>query len=1084
MLCIGLILTLSLALGADNPEVVTKMANAAKKMEIAVAGDLQGHLIGSVSTDEGAAPVVGAEVVVSGRNPVGAWSRATKAVENGLWQVELPEGCTGGIVVTAMTSDGKSEASVDAGEITQRLTPRPDADWRRVSLDGKWDFAVDPPANWGGISESRPVHDLPAGAVKKWSSIETPSHWEMEGFVAQTGRAAYRKHVSIPLKWAGKRIKLRADGIYSKATIWVNGRKVGGHIGDTLFELDITDAVKVGRQNEIDVLVDERSFANDLDKLSFYAHCNLAGIWRPIEVFCVEPAHISRIALSTKFDGRYRDADLLVDVDVSNEQSRQLSDAEIRLSVADPAGKKLSLPGLSAKVTLGPWEWRRISLKAKATNPEQWTAETPKLYGLQAELVVADQPAAAIDLRFGFKQVEIKGRTYTINGRPVKFWGTNRLDSQPLMGRAVTPDVVKQDLTLMKGCNINAIRTSHFPTHPVVMDMADKMGFYVEDEASFIWVDTGMFGPEKTYGNDLRYAPFFISVTSALLERDRNHPCVSIWSVCNESAFGRNLAINWNWIKKSDPTRPCSAGQSANLEIATYHCPTSMQRMKDTADFKMPVLFDEGLAPFQGFGIQAYAMELDPGLRDYWVTAHFEPLRAILASEHQFGSMIWAWVDDAFLVPGKGIEYGRRGWPQAHFADRVYKMPGRGIIGDPMWGVIDSWRRPRPEWWLTKKMFSPIHIEEQPLALPKAGSPITVPVENRNTFTNLARYTVKWAIAGESGKTRADVPPMSSGTIRIAAKHQPAAKDTLILEFYDEQRRLVDAYRLAFKPHDMPKLRFSGRPAMITEPPGNLNMAKLICLTGPNSELAFDRTSGVLIRGTAGGELVLMGGPSLHVLRNDSPYEINPTGWRFTGAQTRVENGRAVLDWNGDYPNGYSGGFEISMDDAGNAEIAYRCTYTGPEIISREVGINLDLPLGFERLEWDRKAEFSYYPEDHIGRPRGVASAHPNVAQTVPPGNRPYSLDDHPWGCNDFRSTKRSIYWAAVTNAAGAGVKVISNGAQNVRATVGVNSISLKVLDYYGGSATGFNEWDGAYGNGRTIKPGDVIEGKVSIRLL
>lgn len=548
----------------DDPEVVAAMAEAAGKMEIAVAGDLQGHLIGSVSRNTGEAPVVGAKVVVSGRNPAGAWSCSVTTGEHGLWQVDMPEGCTGPIVATATNGDHKSEVRVEAGDITHRLTPRPNQDWRRLSLDGKWDFVVDPPT------------DYPAGAVKQWSSIETPSHWEMEGFLAETGRAAYRKRMLIPATWVGKRIKLRSEGIYSQARIWVNGRKVGGHIGDTLFELDITDAIEVGHQNEIAILVDERSFANDIDKLSFYAHCNLAGIWRPIEVFCVEPAHISRVALSTAFDEHYRDADLLVDVDVSNEQSRGLADAEIRLTVVDPAGKKLSLPGLSAKVTLGAWEWRRVSLKAKAANPEQWNAESPKLYRLKAELVVPEQAAAPIEQRFGFKQVEIKGRTYTINGRPVKFWGANRLDSHPLMGRAVTQDVVKQDLALMKGCNINAIRTSHFPAHPAVMDMADKMGFYVEDEASFIWVDSGMFGPEKSYGNDLRFAPFFISVTSALVERDRNHPCVSIWSVCNESAFGRNLAINWDWIRKSDPTRPCSAGQSANLEIATYHNPTSM----------------------------------------------------------------------------------------------------------------------------------------------------------------------------------------------------------------------------------------------------------------------------------------------------------------------------------------------------------------------------------------------------------------------------------------------------------------------------------------------------------------------------
>jgi hypothetical protein len=172
------------------------------------------------------------------------------------------------------------------------------------------------------------------------------------------------------------------------------------------------------------------------------------------------------------------------------------------------------------------------------------------------------------------------------------------------------------------------------------------------------------------------------------------------------------------------------------------------------------------------------------------------------------------------------------------------------------------------------------------------------------------------------------------------------------------------------------------------------------------------------------------------------------------------------------------------MDDMGNIEITYNFTYNGPDVTAREVGVSLDVPLDCDRLEWNRKAEWSYYPEDHIGRPVGAAKAHPGVAQTVPPGNRPFSLDDHPWGCNDFRSAKRNIYWASLTDSGGSGIKVISDGTQHIRATLSTYSISLKVLDYYGGSATGTGEWDYAYGNGKIIKSGDVIKGVVHLELM
>ena len=128
--------------------------------------------------------------------------------------------------------------------------------------------------------------------------------------------------------------------------------------------------------------------------------------------------------------------------------------------------------------------------------------------------------------------------------------------------------------------------------------------------------------------------------------------------------------------------------------------------------------------------------------------------------------------------------------------------------------------------------------------------------------------------------------------------------------------------------------------------------------------------------------------------------------------------------------------------------------------------------------------EWSYYPEDHIGRPAGIAVAHPNVPQTTPPKERPFGLDDHPWGCNDFRSVKRNVYRASLTGPDGSGVRVLSDGHQHVRATVSTHSIGVKILDYYGGAATGASEWDGAYGNGHAIKTGDILNGTVRLQLL
>jgi beta-galactosidase len=149
----------------------------------------------------------------------------------------------------------------------------------------------------------------------------------------------------------------------------------------------------------------------------------------------------------------------------------------------------------------------------------------------------------------------------------------------------------------------------------------------------------------------------------------------------------------------------------------------------------------------------------------------------------------------------------------------------------------------------------------------------------------------------------------------------------------------------------------------------------------------------------------------------------------------------------------------------------------------REIGLDFELPLDFDKLKWDRKADYSYYPADHIGRPQGEAVAHPAVPQTIPPGDRPYSLDDHPLGSNDFRSVKRNIYTASLTNKAGQGVEIISDGTQHVRAILGIHEIHFKVLDFYGGMSWTYHGGY-HYGPGRVLKTGEVLKGTVRMKLL
>ena len=1055
----------------DNTEGLDKMIDEQTRMSIAAAGDSRGRLIGTVSRQQGLVPVE-ADVQVTGISPNGAWSRNTKTNPKGLFIADLPLGYSGKIKIAAKDQEYEASTEVDSADISTVLTPVSSSKKNRLSLEGAWEIAMDPPKV------------LLNNQNLKWNPITVPSHWEMKGYIAETGRVLYRKTFTIPANWTGKRVKFHSDGIYSRCQVWINGKHVGNHDGGvTPFEIDITDSMKLGAENTINIMVEDKSDAGLFDAISYYAHLNIGGIWRPLEVFCVEQAHISRLAVDTKYNGTSSDFNLTTTIDVANEQNTPIKDTNLTLSLRDPKGAMVDVKGLAAKISLGPWERKTLTLTTKVKSPEAWSAESPSLYSLSARLKVPGSPSVTVEQKIGFKEVKIDGRTFTVNRQAVKLWGSCRHDADPINGRAIDVKTTQYDIDLMKGANLNAMRTSHYPPHPEALNAADIKGIYVEDEAPncFTGVSYGPPTGGRDFVNDLRLAPLCVSLASAMLERDRNHPSVIIWSVCNESSYGKILEMAYEFIKDSDPTRPVSAGQSGNLDIATYHNPTSIQRLRDTADFTMPVLFDEGLAIFQGFGAQADGLELDPGLRDFWVTAHPEPIEGIRKSEHQFGSMIWAWADDAFQVPGKGIEYGRRNLPQTHIVDALYSKPGYGITGDPMWGIVDGWRRPRPEWWLCKKLFSPIHIEEKPL---KAASNIKIDVENRNFFINLNRYLCKWSVGNRHGELRLNTPPLSNGTITIPVGQSPSADDILTLEFYDESGRLTDGYHLRFKAQEGFKSPASSKPAKIIDEQGNLDFAVTTRLIGGIAELAYDRTSGKLIRGLAGNRLVMLSGPDLHIMKSWSPIDKYPSGWRFTGDKQGTDGEFASLEWNGQFGEDFIGGYQIGMDNAGYVELQYNFTYKGTDLTAREIGLKFEIPLSCNKLEWDRNAEWSYYPDDHIGRPHGVAVAHPKVAQTIPPDKRSFGQDDHPWGCNDFRSVKRNIRQASFTDESGTGIKILSDGSQHVRATLGIHSITVNILDYYGGSATGTPEWDGAYGIGKVIKTGDRVQGTIRLQLV
>lgn len=1037
--------------------------------QLSLASDVDGHFIGIVSDAWGSAPVAGVEVGLSGQSAAGPWQATARSDEFGFFQAPMPMGLRGRVLATAAfpgtDRDSAARQDFDAAGFQYGLTPDNEL-CRKTSLDGEWRFMADPPA---GFWE-------PAFDDRAWPMIQVPGHFEMQGFQSVEGIGGCRKSFRAP---AGPgRLKLRFEGVYSGAEVWLNGRRLAWHEGGALpFEVDITEAA-AATDNLLAVRVVQHTLVSDqLDKMSEYADFPLAGIMRPVACFRVPNAHIGAAALDPKFDSHYRDAELAVRLAVINESGGPLAPAALEFRLSDPEGRPVPITAPAASVQAGPWQRVETQVVLAVGAPRHWEAEHPNCYRLEIILRSENQVLDRLVQKIGFRQTDIRGGQLLINGQPVKIRGTCHHDSHPLLGRAVTEELTRRDLELMKEASLNSLRTSHYPPFPALLKIADELGIYVEDEGSFCWVAAGI-------ADDLRVTPRIMQLNAELLARDRNHPSVFVWSLCNESAFGYGFERSHQWLRAADPARPNAGSYDrGSLEIHARHNPIALPDLVEMEKMTKPVLWDEAWCIYQGIFRDVAELWVDPGMRDYYAEPLGPVYERMMRARSIAGTQIWAWSDDIFCVPNRGLEYGR-GATRSHFIENQYRLPGRGLVGDAPWGVVDGWRRKKPEFWITKKLQSPVRIKELPLAVPSPGGTLRLPVENQYDFTDLSELRVEWRIGHEQGVAQAAGRPHQTGHIEIRPLQAPAAGQVLRLDLKDAQGRLVDAFQLPFGPFESPLPQLQG-PAS-----GKLRIVPDTALAGPGRRVVgpdfdflFDESTGALRRGVVFGQALLLELPRLHILPASTPMHPlpEPLTWSLRQLEIQPAGENIQVRCRGAYAQ-LDGGYDLTITPGGFMVLRSAFTYTGEKLVARELGLALSVPRECDSLRWSRRAEWGVYPEDHIGRPLGAARAFAGHPEQLPPG-WPWAADNSPMGCNDFRSTKRHIEWASLGYPDGPGLWVESGGSQHVRAQVQTDRIAFYINDWYGGTCCGLGEWTSNYGEGKTIATGDRLESTLRLRL-
>ena len=401
-----------------------------------------------------------------------------------------------------------------------------------LSLNGVWECRYTP--EWR-LAPSIPASEGP------WAPITVPGMWQLQGFGSpvylsaqypfpldpprvpdENGLMDYRLEFSVPPAFLLGAV-LRFDGIDSSGLVWLNGRELGWTKGSRLtHEFDVTDDLRE-HGNVLIVRVAQYNAGSYLEAQDMWW---LSGIFREVALVATPPGGIRDVVVHADYDVSTGAGELTLEV---------LTD--------DPEHLTCRVAGWGEV----PGDGSPVRLDGIAP----WTAETPTLH----DLVVAT-PAETVTVRVGFRRVEIAGGLLRVNGVPIRLRGVNCHDHDPLTGRWVTPEAIRRDLTMMKQANINAIRTAHYPPHPALLDLADEFGFWVIEEGDIETHGFVLAGFRNNPVDDPAWEPAVLDRTGRMLRRDRNHACVIVWSLGNESGTGRCLASAYRFLKQEDPSRP------------------------------------------------------------------------------------------------------------------------------------------------------------------------------------------------------------------------------------------------------------------------------------------------------------------------------------------------------------------------------------------------------------------------------------------------------------------------------------------------------------------------------------------------
>jgi beta-galactosidase len=915
------------------------------------------------------------------------------------------------------------------------------------SLNGTWKF------KWASHpSKALPNFYDPKISDASWETIPVPSNWQVFG--AREGRnydrpifsnikhpfkanppritadtnsvGMYRTSFTVGEDSKDKQVFLQFGGVQSACYVWLNGEAIGYHEdGMTPFEFDVTDDVKAGI-NQLAVQVINWSDGSYLEDQDYW---RLSGIFRDVNLLVRPKVILTDYSVRTILDANHENATLKLSAFVKNYGSEAIHAHQVLFTLYD-ANKSVAAAPVSQMVgTLEPSKEGSVRVEIPVSNPAKWSAEQPNLYTLSIQLMNSDgKVIEAASQRVGFREVKVKGGQLLINGKAITIKGVNRHEFDPETGRVISRESMIRDITLMKQNNINAVRTSHYPNTSEWYDLCDQYGLYVVDEANI--ESHELWSRNVILADNPQWRSAFLARGNAMVERDKNHPSVIIWSLGNESGMGQNFTAMGDFIRLADPTRPIHyEGRKdykpttlSSFDIVSVMYPSTQDMIELVKkDKTRPLIICE----------YAHGMGNSIGnLKEYWDVIEKYPAMQ--------GGFIWDWVDQGLkLKKPDGSAY----WDYFNYIDGAN-------AGD---GLVNPDRTPQPELNEVKKVYQYVKFEAADTLRPGQKQ---ITIHNTYDFQTLQGYELVWTLQ-ENGKVVGKGGMIANLNIPAKQKQQltipyelPATGKPHAEYFLNVSVRLKDATIWAPKGHEvawhqLPVVKPSSplpNLSLYSEKP--LRLAQIssgkVQISGQDFSVTFDKSAGQMISFKNKKEEMLDQGPFPNFWRvptdNDEggAAKSYATRWREAGLDTleivsseiktqrltaqiyRVTLNQTLKNLKGQL----EAASEYMVYASGDVYVKNTFTPSGEWPVLAKVGMQFQMPATFNKTQWYGNGPHETYADrktsGRIGLYQGsVADQH--FAYITPQEN----------------GNKTNVRWATITNQEGIGLLAISDSVFN-----------------------------------------------------